>query len=559
MADTYGMQQQSDSDELVQQIKSLIFVRYIGLTIAYAVMWLLSRAEVLFLPLAAFLTVWAEYALNLIYLFIVRKKKLLKTILYFSIGVDVVLVTYGSHLAGGANDWYVFLAYITIISATGLILSLQESLFTATLSTILTASLIIGEYTGIIPPQTSGLHVVSVYQNSISLLMTTFVRAAYFFLTAFMSGYLSQNLREKTRNLNAEKTKLINTIQSFGDGVIVTDKEGRITMASPSIEQILGIDSPDLLGKIFFADATVFKQTLEFSSSSPQEWLNEVLSKGASLAGEFKIILPLEERIIHLIINPIKDEAEQSIGAIAIFNDITKMHRLERVKSDFISTLSHELRTPLTSIKGYTSLLLHPKGRFDSASQREFLETIDRQSNHLLRMIEDMLDVSRIEAGKLELKKHPVKLKPLMEKVVVNLRLITKIHQFKILFPSDFPDVLVDPDRIEQVVTNLVDNAIKYSPEGGPIVIEGRKENTQVVVSVHDEGIGIAQKDLDNLFERFQRVDSSLTRQTGGTGLGLFIARSLVELHGGKISCESQVGKGSTFTFSLPVQKKPAS
>lgn len=556
MLEKSGTRQELGTDELVRQIKWLINIRWIGVSLSLIIVWLLSQIEILSVSPLGYSVIWIEYALNLIYLLISRRRIYLKQIIYFSILIDVMAITIGNYLAGGISDWFAFPAYLTIIMTVGLILSFRESLFAATICIISNSTLIALEYFKILTPCSFEPSRATIYLSGTYVLVSMFIRAVYFFGTAFLAGLVSQIRREKKRALDVERTKLINAIQSFGDGVLITDEKGKITMASPGVQEILGLNPNDLIGKAFFIDATLFQHTLEFPHENPQDLLKEVLKQNASRSSEFKVLLPLEEKFVRYSINPIKNEEDETIGAVVVFNDITKVHRLERIKSDFISTLSHELRTPLTSIKGYTSLLLHPKGRFDGATQKEFLKTIERQSNHLLRMIEDMLDVSRIEAGKLELRKNELNIKPLVEKAVVNLRPKTKLHQFKVSFSKNFPLLYADPDRIEQVITNLIDNAIKYSPEGGLINIKGWEKDGQALLSITDQGIGIAEKDIAGLFEKFQRVDSSLTKTTSGTGLGLFIARSIIELHGGKIWCESEIGKGSTFTFSLPVVKK---
>lgn len=550
--------QWTNSDEiedLVRDTEWFINFRWVGIITAYLLAWLMSKAGLFsFQPIGHFI-LWSELALNLLYSLTIRDRRSAKTILYFSIIVDVIAITIGNHLSGGIVSWLGLLSYMALLVASGLVLPLQGSLFIAALCGILNASAVGLEYARILQPQPQGPLGISAYESGVYVFIVMASRIIFFFVAAFLAGFFSQVLRQKNVELTLEKTKMIDTIQSFGDGVMITDQAGRVIMISPRAEDILGLSRDDILNKSFFTDATLFKYPIEFLHGSPWEWIREVLENNVPYKGEFKILMPLEEKIINLTINPVEDKAGKLLGAIAIFADITRIHRLESIKSDFISTLSHELRTPLTSIKGYTSLLLHPKGRFDPDSQREFLETIDRQSNHLLRMIEDMLDVSLIEAGKLELRKHVVKLKPLVEKVVVALRPKTNLHHFKIRIMVGLPEFFGDPDRIEQVITNLIDNAIKYSPRGSLIEIRGEAKDGLVFISVEDQGIGIADKDLDGLFEKFQRIDTSLTRKTGGAGLGLFVARRLLELHGGTIWCESQPGKGSTFTFSLPITK----
>lgn len=225
----------------------------------------------------------------------------------------------------------------------------------------------------------------------------------------------------------------------------------------------------------------------------------------------------------------------------------------ERLKSEFISSMSHELRTPLTSIKGYSTSLLREDVTWDKDTTREFLAGIDQKADELRDLIDKLLQTTKIEGGAIKLDKEPVVLSKLVQKVLKDAAFHSSGHRFYHDFPLDIPVVEADARYLEQIVHNLVENAIKYSPKGGGIKVAGRVECGRVVVSVQDEGIGIAPEHLDKIFNRFYRVDNALSRRVGGTGLGLSIAKGLVEAHGGEIWVESTPGSGSTFYFSLPL------
>lgn len=223
-----------------------------------------------------------------------------------------------------------------------------------------------------------------------------------------------------------------------------------------------------------------------------------------------------------------------------------------RLKAELISTLAHEMRTPLTSIKGYSTALLLEEASFDVETQQEFLQIIDEESDTLQDLIHDLLESSIIDAGLLRIELQPVRLPRLVEVVVEDIARRTEIHRFLLDFATDFPIVEADPQRIAQVLRNLVDNAVKYSPAGGLIVVRGEAKEDEVVVSVADQGVGIAPKDLNRLFEKFFRVKSGLGRHVVGSGLGLPISYTIVESHGGGIWAESKVGMGTTLYFTLP-------
>lgn len=225
-----------------------------------------------------------------------------------------------------------------------------------------------------------------------------------------------------------------------------------------------------------------------------------------------------------------------------------------RLKAELISTLAHEMRTPLTSIKGYSTALLMEEATFKPETQREFLQFIDEECEVLQDLIHDLLESSIIDAGLLRLEPQPVQLPRLAKSVTDDMARRTQKHRILLDFPDHFPIVDADPDRIAQVLRNLLDNAIKYSPQAGLIVVRGVVGEDEIVISVADQGVGIAPEHLNRLFDKFFRVKSGLGRHVVGSGLGLPIARTIVESHGGRIWAESQLEQGSTFYFTLPLQ-----
>jgi signal transduction histidine kinase len=230
------------------------------------------------------------------------------------------------------------------------------------------------------------------------------------------------------------------------------------------------------------------------------------------------------------------------------------LEEANRLKEELISTLAHEMRTPLTSIKGYSTAMLMEEATFDPETQQEFLQIIDEECDILQDLIHDLLESSIIDAGLLRLEPQPVRLPRLAQSVTDDMARRTQQHHFLIDFPDDFPIVDADPHRIEQVLRNLLDNAVKYSPQGGLVVIRGTMHKDEIVVSVADQGMGIAPQHLNRLFEKFFRIESGLGRHVVGSGLGLPIAHTIVESHGGRIWAESQLGQGSTFYFTLPLK-----
>jgi signal transduction histidine kinase len=232
--------------------------------------------------------------------------------------------------------------------------------------------------------------------------------------------------------------------------------------------------------------------------------------------------------------------------------DAETIEEANRLKTELISTLSHEMRTPLTSIKGYSTALLMEEASFSGETQREFLQMIDEECDILESLVHDLLESSTIDAGLLKLEPEPVRLPRVVEGVVSDIARRSREHHIMVNFPEGFPLVDADPQRVAQVVRNLLDNAIKYSPEGGLIVVRGQALEKEVVISVADQGVGIAPEHLNRLFEKGFRVKSGLIRHVAGSGLGLPICLTIVESHGGRIWADSKLGQGTTLHFTLP-------
>lgn len=538
--------------ELREKVGTIIKIRWAILAIAFVAAYLAylqAPTSPVYLPL---ILVSLVAVANLFYEFFYLKGIFLKFVLYLQIILDITFIIMGDFISGGLTNWLGPFFYLILIMGLGLLISPQTAWSLAIVSSIASTLFFSLHLSQLYPrPFLLGLSNPPPYLSTLLLALVT--RYFYFLGSAFLVSYLTSSVTPKTSKIAQEKELLSSALESLGDGVLILDKEGRVTQANPGVEKIIGVKPEALKDKAFLADAKLFPATLEFPEGSPRDWLEEVSSTKRAQKFEIKLLLPLEERVIQTTLAPMKDRSGELTGTVVILEDITEIRRLEELKSDFISTVSHELRTPLTSIKGYASLLLNPKGQFDEETRKKYVKIIDRHSEQLTKLIDNLLDVSRLEAGHLHLALKPVNLNNLLTKVLVNLEPQTSQHQIENKLPKDLPQIVADPDRIEQVLTNLITNAIKYSAPHTTITISGKVEKDRVVVSVEDKGIGIPQKELPHLFDRFHRVDRRLARETEGTGLGLYIAKNLIELHHGEIWVESEVGKGSKFSFSLPL------
>lgn len=362
------------------------------------------------------------------------------------------------------------------------------------------------------------------------------------------------------REVVQEKQELLHTIDSLYAGLLMVGNNGRLVQINPSARAILGI-SPAL---------SITDLPFERVVHDPRicAILNRALSSGhAEVAEEVSFPIPdappeaHQERIYQVQCATVRDDDGEPAGIVAIFNDITEIRGVEQMKTAFISTVSHELRTPLTSIKGFISTLLtDEEGYFDEATRREFYGIIDSECDRLRRLIEDLLDISRIEQGSaMQMNWQAVDVMAITEKVLTAQRAYAREHLLASDFPADFPTIEADPDKIDQILTNLVSNAIKYSPSGGTVRVSGRRSEGDgpeaVDLRISDEGMGISREHLSKIFENFYRVDNRDNREIGGTGIGLALVKALVEGHGGTVLPESELGRGTTFIVTLPVRQ----
>jgi len=364
----------------------------------------------------------------------------------------------------------------------------------------------------------------------------------------------AERLGRMLREQHVEATKNRAILEGVADGVMVVDVEGRITLLNAAAERILGLGRREML----------YRSTDEFLGllgGGARSWAEAITrwahgpvphQEGTFLAER----LDIEGRTVSVHLAPVF-LGDEFIGSVSVFRDISKEVEVDRLKSDFVSTASHELRTPMTAIKGYADLLLLGAGGPLTEQQRKFLTIIQSNADRLMLLIYDLLDLSRIETGRIGLNPKPVHLDEVIRRVIAILNgrkaQEGKDIRIEVEVAPDLPLVLVDETRVTQILTNLVDNAYNYTLPGGQITIRARPLEGAVEVSVADTGIGISREELTHIFERFYRADHPVVQRTPGTGLGLAIVKHLVELHNGHVWVESEPDKGSTFRFLLPI------
>jgi len=353
---------------------------------------------------------------------------------------------------------------------------------------------------------------------------------------------MAEQINGKIEKLNQERAKLDAVFLSMFEGIMVTDEKSRILLINPSLAKIFLINSP--------AEG---KRPLEIiRNTAVQDVVDSVINDRRRILGEEVTINQPEEKTLKVNAAPIirQDKLE---GAILVFHDISELRKLEKVRQDFVANVSHELRTPVSSIKGYAETLLD-WAIDDKKNVREYVDIIHQNSDRLIRLIDDLLNLSKIESGKMPMVLLPVDMAVVLARSVTVLEKLRleKAISLRVDAAQDLPKALADEQRLSQVLVNLLDNAIKYTPHGGAITVSISLEDKFIQVSISDTGIGIPAQDLPRIFERFYRVDKARSRELGGTGLGLSIVRHIIQAHSGQVWVQSELGRGSTFSFTVP-------
>ncbi|HHY37475.1 MAG TPA: cell wall metabolism sensor histidine kinase WalK [Clostridia bacterium] len=374
-----------------------------------------------------------------------------------------------------------------------------------------------------------------------------------------MFNYLTTRLRETLKEISSEKARLEAVLVHMTDGIVAVDPSGAIILMNNMARRMLNVperseitvsEHVNLVDLVHDPDA----------KKAIGSYISKIREEERGL-GVVDIRVPAKEgserdrRVLRAYLAPVGTRESGRSGAVVVLHDISEEEHLESLRKEFVANVSHELRTPLAAIKSYVETLIDGALEDETVS-RQFLEVVNQETDRMVRLVNNLLDLSRLEYEAPNWEKRPVNLNDIVHSSVQKIYPAAAAKQQTLEFSSLPPDaratVLVDRDRIEQVLLNLLSNAINYTPDGGRIVIRTHQCEGEVITEVEDTGIGIPEEDIPRIFERFYRVDKARSRQLGGTGLGLAIAKEIVEAHGGRIWIESAEGKGTKVSFTLP-------
>jgi PAS domain S-box-containing protein len=358
---------------------------------------------------------------------------------------------------------------------------------------------------------------------------------------------LEKKVAERTNRLQLEMGMLETILTCMNEGMVVTDRENRVIQFNPSAQKFLNTVPHRVMGRTLSELAAIdgFAQLQQIAGGAGYE--DSVIPQG-------EIPLEVDDRMLQVSVSQLVDSDDNRAGLIMSIREVTPEEEVDRMKADFISTVSHELKTPLTSIKGALQYIMN-KSRWLTSTERELLTVCQRNSDRLIRLINDILDISKIEAGKIEFIYGPQSVDDLVEAAINEIKGfaigkgITVINNS----PSDLPQVFGDYERLAQVLSNLLSNAVKFSPEHKVVMVNAEVSGSFVIISVVDSGREIQWADREKLFRKFQQLERDDMGSRGGTGLGLAICKGIVERHHGRIFYETGPEGGNVFSFTIPV------
>lgn len=535
--------------QMLEKFQWMLVVRMLAAVFVFIIYFFVKKMNVFSFPFLPFTVCCGlEAFVNQPYPFIIRRVRSLNLLAYIYLIADLVLISAIIHFLGGIEFAFFSVAYPIIIVLAGIMLSRVACYAVAFLSSIVYGTMVAVEYFGFLPHiplfgfRLDGLHQMGIVCANI----------LFFYFVAFLCGYSTDLIEERTQKLEREKKFSENIINTMLDGLLVFDLGGKIKELNAAVMKISGYNREQLIG-LNLAD-----RLFDEESGGKFNKATKAIRAGGEIRDMEVKLITSDKREVPISVNAsaVEPGGGEQGSVVAILRDISKEKMMDKLKTEFVSNVTHELLTPLTSIGGFVTMIIEGKvGRIEE-QQKEFLEIVRKQTKYLKAMIESMLDFSRMETGRLDLYPEPLQVEDIVREIVADFQpqVMEKEIQVSVCAEQNLPKVLADRVRLGRAFSNIFGNAVKFTPRGRSVVVDVKQQRGFISVCVTDEGIGLARVNLEKVFERFFQVDSAMTRVVGGAGMGLAIAREIVEKHGGAICAESEgIGRGSKFTFTLPV------
>ena len=366
-----------------------------------------------------------------------------------------------------------------------------------------------------------------------------------------------RNAEKLQEELKEERDIAKAIVASMGEGLLVLDTDYKIKLINPAAEKLLETSVKEAIGQKWaeFGRAYIGNKPIPFNKRSAVISLKKNSVKITTITDDHYYVTRSGRKFPVIAITAPLIHNNRAIGIVKVFRDASHEKDVDRMKTEFISLASHQLRTPLSAIKWFTELLADPKSGPMTTDQKEYTKNIDSSTERMIDLVNSLLNISRIESGRIIVEPKPTDLLKLVKEVVIQLKKKIETKKIKLIISTHnrLPAINIDPKLVSHVYMNLIDNAIKYTPEGGEITVFISKKDREIISQVSDNGFGIPKSEQNKVFQKFFRASNIVTHITEGTGLGLYLVKAVVESSGGKIWCKSEENKGTTFWFSFPL------
>ncbi|OGK23839.1 hypothetical protein A3C25_04455 [Candidatus Roizmanbacteria bacterium RIFCSPHIGHO2_02_FULL_38_11] len=389
------------------------------------------------------------------------------------------------------------------------------------------------------------------------LLAILFFTFAIFLIVFMRIQVILRNAEKLQEELKEERDIAKAIVASMGEGLLVLDTDYKIKLINPAAEKLLETSVKEAIGQKWaeFGRAYIGNKPIPFNKRSAVISLKKNSVKITTITDDHYYVTRSGRKFPVIAITAPLIHNNRAIGIVKVFRDASHEKDVDRMKTEFISLASHQLRTPLSAIKWFTELLADPKSGPMTTDQKEYTKNIDSSTERMIDLVNSLLNISRIESGRIIVEPKPTDLLKLVKEVVIQLKKKIETKKIKLIISTHdrLPAINIDPKLVSHVYMNLIDNAIKYTPEGGEITVFISKKDREIISQVSDNGFGIPKSEQNKVFQKFFRASNIVTHITEGTGLGLYLVKAVVESSGGKIWCKSEENKGTTFWFSFPL------